>query len=110
MGENPSHFKGPMNPVEQVSWDDCQQFLEKTNARIGTHGGDFVLPTEAKLEYACRAGSTTRYFFGDDKLVLGKYAWYGSNASGTTHPVGETKPNPWALLATHLSLHPPKGH
>ena len=76
MGDNPSGFKGPKNPVEQVSWDDCQKFLEKLNAKVGTEHGKFVLPTEAQWEYACRAGSTTRYCFGDDQSGLGEYAWY----------------------------------
>ena len=70
MGNNPSYFKGPKNPVEQVSWDDCQQFLGKLNAKVG--GGKFQLPSEAQWEYACRAGSKTKYYFGDDdrQLVL----------------------------------------
>jgi formylglycine-generating enzyme required for sulfatase activity len=101
MGNNPSHFKGPKNPVEQVSWDDCQKFLEKLNAKIGTQRGKLVLPTEAYWEYACRAGSTTRYCFGDDESGLGEYAWYGSNSDNKTHPVGEKKPNAWGLYDMH---------
>ena len=66
MGNNPSHFKGPKNPVEQVSWDDCQEFLDRLN-EVGRSGGKFQLPSEAQWEYACRAGSTTRYCFGDDE-------------------------------------------
>ena len=69
MGNNPSNSKGPRNPVEQTSWDDCQKFMEKLNEKVG--GGTFSLPTEAQWEYACRAGSTTRYFFGDDESQLG---------------------------------------
>ncbi len=72
MGNNPSHFKGLKNPVERVSWDDCQKFLERLNAKIGTHGGKFQLPTEAQWEYACRAGSKTKYCFGDEKARLGE--------------------------------------
>ena len=101
MGNNPSHFKGPKNPVEQVSWDDCQKFLGKLNARIGTQGGKFVLPTEAQWEYACRAGSKTRYCFGDDEARLGDYAWYNKNSDNRTHPVGEKKPNAWGLYDMH---------
>jgi formylglycine-generating enzyme required for sulfatase activity len=55
MRSNPSHFKGPKNPVETVSWDDCQKFLGKLNAKVG--GGEFQLPTEAQWEYACRGGA-----------------------------------------------------
>ena len=97
MGTNPSRFKGPKNPVENVSWDDCQAFLRKLNAKKGEHRGNFILPTEAQWEYACRAGSTTRYYFGDDVGRLGEYAWYDMNSSQKTHPVGEKKPNAWGL-------------
>ena len=101
MGSNPSHFKGPKNPVEQVSWDDCQLYLEKLNAKIGTQSGKFGLPTAAQWEYACRAGSTTRYCFGDDESKFGEYAWYVENSGITTHPVGQKKPNAWGLYDMH---------
>jgi formylglycine-generating enzyme required for sulfatase activity len=101
MGSNPSHFKGPKNPVENVSWDDCQQFLEKLNAKVGAQGGKFVLPTEAQWEYACRAGSKTRYSFGDNEAELGEYAWYAANSGDKTHPVGGKKPNSWGLYDVH---------
>ena len=100
MGSNPSKFKGPKNPVETVSWDDCQKFLGKLNAKSAAGGGTFQLPTEAQWEYACRAGSKTRYSFGDDKTRLGDYAWYGKN-SHKPHPVGEKKPNAWGLYDVH---------
>ena len=100
MGNNPSHFKGPKNPVEQVSWDDCQASLTKLNAKVRP-GGKFALPTEAQWEYACRAGSTTRYCFGDEESRLGEYAWYGANSGSKTHPVGEKKPNAWGLHDMH---------
>jgi len=99
MGKNPSQFKGPKNPVEMVSWDDCQQFLEKLNAKVG--GGKFQLPSEAQWEYACRAGSKTKYCFGDDETRLGDYAWYDKNSGNTTHPVGAKKPNAWGLYDMH---------
>jgi formylglycine-generating enzyme required for sulfatase activity len=101
MGDNPSHFKGPKNPVEHVSWEDCQQFLAKLNAKSAAGGGKFQLPSEAQWEYACRAGSKTKYCFGDDETRLGDYAWYGKNSDTKTHPVGEKKPNAWGLYDMH---------
>ncbi len=99
MGSNPSRIKGPKNPVEMVSWEDCQEFLKRLNAKVG--GGKFQLPTEAQWEYACRAGSTMRYCFGDDEKQLGEYAWYDKNSGSKTHPVGEKKPNAWGLYDMH---------
>ena len=99
MGSNPSRFKGPRNPVDSVSWDDCRDFLKRLDARLG--GGKFRLPTEAQWEYACRAGSKTRYYFGDDEWRLDDYAWYRRNAEGGTHPVGEKKPNAWGICDMH---------
>ena len=101
MGSNPSYFKGPKNPVENLSWDDCQGFLSKLNAKTRGIRGTFQLPSEAQWEYACRAGSTTRYCFGDDESQLGDYAWYEANMAGKTHPVGEKKPNAWGLYDMH---------
>ena len=101
MGNNPSKFKGPKNPVEQVSWDDCQKFFNKLNAKSGGQGGKFVLPTEAQWEYACRAGSAGKFCFGDDEKQLGEYAWYGENSDGKTHAVGGKKPNTFGLHDMH---------
>jgi formylglycine-generating enzyme required for sulfatase activity len=101
MGNNPSKFKGPKNPVEQVSRNECQAFLGKLNAKAGAQTGKFVLPTEAQWEYACRAGGTTKYCFGDDEARLGDYAWYGANSLGRTHAVGEKKPNTFGLYDMH---------
>ncbi len=69
MGSNPSEFKGPKNPVEMVSWEDCQQFLGKLNAKSSSGASKFQLPSEAQWEYACRAGSKTKYCFGDDPKI-----------------------------------------
>jgi formylglycine-generating enzyme required for sulfatase activity len=95
MGTNPSHFKNnPQNPVEQVSWNDAKAFCQKLSQITGK---TYRLPTEAEWEYACRAGTTTRYYFGDNDNQLGDYAWYEGNSNRTTHPVGQKKPNGWGL-------------
>jgi formylglycine-generating enzyme required for sulfatase activity len=100
MGNNPSKFTGdPNRPVETVSWDDVQEFIRRLNSREG--GAMYRLPTEAEWEYAARAGTTTRWSFGDDASQLGRYAWYKSNAGGQTHPVGQLQPNPWGLYDMH---------
>jgi formylglycine-generating enzyme required for sulfatase activity len=91
MGNNPSHFKGDTLPVETVSWDDAQTFIHKLNHLSGKQR--YRLPTEAEWEYACRAGTTSEYYFGDDASRLEEYAWYDSNSEGTIHPVGLKKPN-----------------
>jgi len=92
MGKNPSTLKGAGKPVETVSWDDAVAFCKRASAKTGK---TFRLPTEAEWEYSCRAGTETRYFFGDDEKDLGDYAWFRGNSNGTTHPVGEKKPNAW---------------
>ena len=100
MGNNPSRFTGdPNRPVENVSWDNVQEFIRRLNAREA--GATYRLPTEAEWEYAARAGTTTRWSFGDDASQLGRYAWYDRNAGGQTHPVGQLQPNPWGLYDMH---------
>jgi formylglycine-generating enzyme required for sulfatase activity len=99
MGSNPSTFKGAKNPVEQVSWDDCQNFVAKLKEKVP--GQSFRLPTEAEWEYACRAGSTGDYCYGEGDGSLGEYAWYSSNDGQKTHPVGEKKPSVWGLYDMH---------
>ena len=95
MGKNPSKFKNnPQNPVEQVSWNDAKAFCQKLSQITGK---TYRLPTEAEWEYACRAGTTTRYYFGDNDNQLGNYAWYRGNSQDKTHPVGQKKPNAWGL-------------
>ncbi len=95
MGKNPSRFQNnPQNPVEKVSWNDAQAFCQKLSQITGKTYG---LPTEAEWEYACRAGTTTRYYFGDNANQLGDYAWYDGNSRYKTHPVGDKKPNAWGL-------------
>jgi formylglycine-generating enzyme required for sulfatase activity len=95
LGKNPSSFNNnSKNPVEQVSWHDAQEFCKKLNQLTGKK---YRLPTEAEWEYACRAGTQTRFYFGDDAAKLGDYGWYSRNSGSKTHPVGEKKPNDWGL-------------
>jgi len=94
MGTNPSEFKGPMNPVDNVTWNEAAEFCRKLSEKTGMK---VRLPTEAEWEYACRAGARTMFFFGDDPSALGDYAWYGDNSKRTTHLVGQKKPNAWGL-------------
>ncbi len=98
MGENPSYFKGAKNPVETVSWDDAVEFCKKLSKKTGK---TVTLPSEAQWEYACRAGSKTRFSYGDNDDNMGDYAWYSKNSDNTTHPVGQKKPNQWGLYDMH---------
>ena len=98
MGNNPSDSKGENKPVEKVSWNDAVMFCQKLSEKEGV---EYRLPTEAEWEYACRAGTTTTYSFGDDVSQLGDYAWYGGNSNGSRHPVGGLKPNAWGLFDMH---------
>jgi formylglycine-generating enzyme required for sulfatase activity len=99
MGSNPSHSQGnPNHPVEQVSWNDAQEFCRRLSQKTGL---TFRLPTEAEWEYACRAGTTTAYSFGNDAGRLGEYAWFKENSGGSTKPVATRKPNAWGLHDMH---------
>jgi len=73
----------------------------RPNARWALARGSYALPTEAQWEYACRAGSTGRWCFGDDASQLADYAWYAVNSGNMTHPVGQKKPNAWGLFDMH---------
>jgi formylglycine-generating enzyme required for sulfatase activity len=98
MGTNPSYFKGPANPVEQVSWDEATEFCKKLSEKSRQ---TFRLPTEAEWEYACRVGTQTGYSFGDKPSDLGEYAWYGKGGGNKSHPAGQKKPNAWGLYDMH---------
>ena len=101
MGHNPSIFTDRADwgkhPVDNVSWNDCQSFITKLNT-LGL--GIFRLPTEAEWEYACRAGMSTRFYWGTDpkNQELHENAWGFSRAEGRSHPVGLKKPNNWGLF------------
>jgi formylglycine-generating enzyme required for sulfatase activity len=111
---NPSHFKGPDLPVEQVTWPQAARFC---NARSRFEGlqpcynedtgvcdfaaNGYRLPTEAEWEYACRAGTDADYSFGNDTRHLDNFAWFTDNSAKKTHPVAQKKPNPWGLYDMH---------
>ena len=120
--KNPSHFKSPgdcddhdtidgvdmcpSHPVEEVSWDDIQEYIKTLNAELGLTGcngtprdssGCYRLPTEAEWEHAVRKGSETAYFFGNNTDDLEGYGWYDKNSKGRTHTVGKLSANPNGL-------------
>jgi len=110
MDDNPSRWKGAGNPVEQVRWSDAVKFCNKRSELEGLHpcydlktwkcdfqADGYRLPTEAEWEYACRAGTSTAYFFGDDPSQLREYAWFDKNSGGHPRSVGQKQPNPWGL-------------
>lgn len=107
--ENPSRFKlGLDHPVDNTSWDMAMLYCERLTQREAQAGRlpeGFVyrLPTEAEWEYACRAGTSTRYSFGDDPRfeLFDDYAWHLENSGGRTHPVDSKLPNRWGLHGLH---------
>jgi formylglycine-generating enzyme required for sulfatase activity len=109
-GANPSRRKNPANPVEQVTWTAAVRFCNERSRQEGltpcydtnTWACDFTangyrLPTEAEWEYACRAGSSSRFFFGDNAEELKSFAWFKDNCQSKPHPVAQRKPNAWGL-------------
>jgi formylglycine-generating enzyme required for sulfatase activity len=94
------------HPAVYISWEDVQELVDRLNQSAGA--GVYRLPTEAEWEYACRAGTTTRWSFGDDEAQLGNYAWYEANAwnAGRRYgqPVGMKLPNPWGLYDLHGNM------
>jgi formylglycine-generating enzyme required for sulfatase activity len=111
---NPSHFKGPDLPVEQVTWPQAARFCnarsrfeglqpcyDEDSGKCDFGANGYRLPTEAEWEYACRAGTGGDYSFGDDVRRLGDYGWSADNSGKKTHPVGQKRPNPWGLFDMH---------
>ena len=103
MRDNPSNFKGADNPVDGVIWKDAVEFCRKLSELPAEKAAGHVyrLPTEAEWEYACRAGTTMKFSFGDDASELGQYAWYSNNSDSRIHSVGGKKPNAWGLYDMH---------
>jgi len=111
---DPSHFKGPNHPLEQINWTDAALYCnERSRAegfepcydeetwRCDFDANGYRLPTEAEWEYACRAGTRTTYSFNNDARKLKIYAWFVGNSLGRTHPVGQKKSNSWGLYDMH---------
>ena len=109
-GKNPSRRKNPRNPVEQVTWSAAVKFCNARSTQEGlspcyntnTWECDFSangyrLPTEAEWEYACRAGSSTRFYFGESNEELRSFGWFEGNSEAKPHPAGQRKPNAWGL-------------
>jgi len=121
MGNNPSGFSSDRRPVENVSWlaaikfcnslsrnDGLNVYYDISGANVGVpnpKGPGYRLPTEAAWEYACRAGNSQRYSFGDEPSKLGDYAWYEGNLGGTTHPVGQKLHNAFGLYDMHGNVY-----
>jgi uncharacterized protein (TIGR02996 family) len=102
MDGNPSHRQADDHPVENVSWNDCQDFCQRLSRKEGRL---YRLPSEAEWEYACRAGTSTAYWSGDDLPALKKAAWSSYDgircSAGGTRPVGQFAPNPFGLYDVH---------
>jgi len=103
MERSPSRWQDDGRPVERVSWDEAVEFCRRLSELKEEReaGRIYRLPTEAEWEYACRAGTTGRYSFGDQEAKPGDYGWFTDNAGAQTHGVGQKKPNPWGLCDMH---------
>lgn len=105
VNDNPSGFRGPTLPAESVGREGVFEFCRKLTCQEQAAGRlpsdwEYNLPTECQWEYACRAGATTRFSWGDEEGDADKYAWHMSNAGFSTHPVGTKKPNRWGIYDT----------
>jgi len=98
MGKNPSQFKGENLPAEMVNYIDAKEFSKKVSSLTGK---SIRLPTEAEWEYACRAGTKTKFNTGDNDAALEQAGWFKDNSENKTHPVGQKKPNAWGLYDMH---------
>jgi formylglycine-generating enzyme required for sulfatase activity len=94
---NPGFTQTDAHPVVNVTWNDAAAFCQWLSRK---ESKEYRLATEAEWEYTCRAGSTTRYSFGDEE-ALGDYVWWPGNSGTKTHPAGEKKPNAWGLYDMH---------
>jgi acetoin utilization deacetylase AcuC-like enzyme/formylglycine-generating enzyme required for sulfatase activity len=111
---DPSHFKDPKHPLEQINWTDAALYCNERSLAEGLEpcydeetwrcnfdANGYRLPTEAEWEYACRAGTDWTYSFGDAARQLTSYAWFADNSGETTHAAGLKKPNAWGLYDMH---------
>ncbi|MCC9601920.1 formylglycine-generating enzyme family protein [Stieleria sp. JC731] len=100
---NPSHFNGERRPVEQVSWEDAQNWIERLKKSVP--GLPARLPTEAEWEYACRAGTTTRFASGQSQQALSGVAWFEENSGDESHDVAMKAANPWGIWDMHGNVY-----
>lgn len=111
---DPSHFKNPKNPLDQMNWTDATMYCNERSLAEGLEpcydeetwdcnfaANGYRLPTEAEWEHACRARTDSQYSFGSAIQKLKAHVWFADNSSGKTHPVGQKQPNPWGLYDMH---------
>jgi formylglycine-generating enzyme required for sulfatase activity len=106
VGVNPSRWKGARNSVEMVNWSEAGEFCQRATSLLRElkfldDREVMRLPAEAEWEYACRAGTSTRYSFGDGEDALKDFGWYRANSKGEDPPVGRKRPNAWGLYDMH---------